>query len=184
METVYTYSFTREETFQREIMCGLLNAKETDLLLWNIERTVSKIYIPVLLASCMGDKGSKELLIKVKKELLPCLRSFTRYIPHNSIKRELRIKKNPYSSLRVAELVWKEGTLIKDYPPESYEMKNLEDVWEYLKTENAAQNFEGYIRGWMKQIQELLLESEQLRLETDDAGPQVGCLNRSLPEIN
>jgi hypothetical protein len=25
----------------------------------------------------------------------------------------------------------------------------------------------------MKQIQELLLESEQLRLETDDAGPQV-----------
>ncbi len=32
--------------------------------------------------------------------------------------------------------------------------------------------FESYIRGWMKQIQELLLESEQLRLETDDAGPQ------------
>jgi hypothetical protein len=144
----------REETFQREIMCGILNARETDLLLWNIERTVSKIYIPVLLASCMGDKGCKELLVKVKKELLPCLRSFT-------------------SSLRVAELVWKEGTLIKDYPPESYEMKNLEDVWEYLKTENAAQKFEGYIRGWMKQIQELLLESEQLRLETDDAGPQV-----------
>jgi hypothetical protein len=25
----------------------------------------------------------------------------------------------------------------------------------------------------MKKIQELLLESEQLRLETDDAGPQV-----------
>ena len=44
---------------------------------------------------------------------------------------------------------------------------------EYLKTENAVAKFEGYIRGWMKQIQELLLESEQLRLETDDAGPQV-----------
>ncbi len=40
-------------------------------------------------------------LLQVKKELLPCLRSFT-------------------SSLRVAELVWKEGTLIKDYPPEAY----------------------------------------------------------------
>ena len=77
------------------------------------------------------------------------------------------------SSLRVAELVWKEGSLIKDYPPESYDMKNLEDVWEYLKTEDAAKKFETCIRGWMKQIQELLLESEQLRLETDDAGPQV-----------
>ena len=33
--------------------------------------------------------------------------------------------------------------------------------------------FEEYLRSWMKKIQELLLESEQLRLETDDAGPQV-----------
>ena len=32
--------------------------------------------------------------------------------------------------------------------------------------------FEEYLRQWMKKIQELLLESEQLRLETDDAGPQ------------
>ena len=48
----------------------------------------------------------------------------------------------------------------------------MDDTWEYLKTENAVPKFESYIRGWMKQIQELLLESEQLRLETDDAGPQ------------
>ena len=32
--------------------------------------------------------------------------------------------------------------------------------------------FEEHLRQWMKKIQELLLESEQLRLETDDAGPQ------------
>ena len=63
--------------------------------------------------------------------------------------------------------------MIKDYPPEAYDIKCMEDTWEYLKTENAVSKFEGYIRGWMKQIQELLLESEQLRLETDDAGPQV-----------
>ena len=52
----------------------------------------------------------------------------------------------------------------------------MDDTWEYLKTENAVPKFESYIRGWMKQIQELLLESEQLRLETDDAGPQVKYL--------
>ena len=57
----------REETFQREIMCGLLNAQEGDYLLWNIERTITKIYIPVLLDSCMGDKGTKDLLTKVRE---------------------------------------------------------------------------------------------------------------------
>ena len=56
-----------EETFQREIMCGMLNAHEGDYLLWNIERTITKIYIPVLLDSCMGDKGTKDLLTKVRQ---------------------------------------------------------------------------------------------------------------------
>ena len=56
---ILTTQFFREETFQREIMCGLLNAQEGDFLLWNIERTITKIYIPVLLDSCMGDKGNQ-----------------------------------------------------------------------------------------------------------------------------
>ena len=48
-------------------MCGLLNAQEGDYLLWNIERTITKIYIPVLLDCCMGDKGTKDLLTKVRE---------------------------------------------------------------------------------------------------------------------
>ena len=82
--------------------------------------------------------------LKVKKELLPCLRSFT-------------------SSLRVAEMVWKEGVLIKDFPPEAFTIKCLEDSWALLKTEDGQKRFEEYLRQWMKKIQELLLESEQLR---------------------
>ena len=31
----------------------------------------------------------------------------------------------------------------------------------------------GYLRDWMKGIGDLLNESEQLRVETDDNGPQV-----------
>ena len=46
-------------------MTGMLNAEEGDYLLWNIERTITKIYIPVLLDSCMNDKGTKDLLTKV-----------------------------------------------------------------------------------------------------------------------
>ena len=54
-----------EETFQREIMAGLVNASLNENLLWNIERTVSNVFIPLLNTNCMGDKGSSQLLIKV-----------------------------------------------------------------------------------------------------------------------
>ena len=76
------------------------------------------------------------------------------------------------SSLRVAEKVCGEGLLIKSFPPESYKIKNIEDSWAFLATEGGQQNFEEYVREWMKNIYEVLLESEQLRLETDNAGPQ------------
>ena len=33
--------------------------------------------------------------------------------------------------------------------------------------------FEAYLKQWMKSIQDLLVESEQLRIERDDFGPQV-----------
>ena len=59
-------------------MAGLVNATVNENLLWTIERTVSNVFIPLLNTNCMGDKGSDQLLYKVKKELLPCLRSFTR----------------------------------------------------------------------------------------------------------
>ena len=61
-------------------MAGVINANVVENLLWNIERTVSSVFIPLLNANCMGDKGSDQLAVKVKKELLPCLRSFTRYL--------------------------------------------------------------------------------------------------------
>ena len=48
-----------------EINKSVDSFQEGDYLLWNIERTITKIYIPVLLDSCMGDKGTKDLLTKV-----------------------------------------------------------------------------------------------------------------------
>ena len=79
---------------------------------------------------------------------MPCLRSFT-------------------SSLRVAEKVWSKELLIKSFPPESYKIKCLENSWTYLAKENAQLRFEDYVREWMKNIDEMLLESEQLRLDMD-----------------
>ena len=73
---------------------------------------------------------------------------------------------------RVAEKVWSEGLLIESFPPESYQIKCLEDSWTFLAKEGAQLRFEEAVRDWMKNIYEVLLESEQLRLETDNAGPQ------------
>ena len=39
--------------------------------------------------------------------------------------------------------------------------------------ENYFIRFEAYLKQWMKSIQDLLVESEQLRIERDDFGPQV-----------
>ena len=45
------------------------------------------------------------------------------------------------SSLRVAEMVWKEGVLIKDFPPEAYTIKCLEDSWALLKQEDGQKRY-------------------------------------------
>ena len=50
-------------------MCGMLTAYSGDCLLWNTERTVSRIYIPVLLNTSMADKGCRDLLKKAGNSL-------------------------------------------------------------------------------------------------------------------
>ena len=74
-----------EETFQRDILAGMINASGTEYMLWNIERMFSNIermfsniFIPFLNSKATSDKISEDLFRKIKKELLPCLRSFTR----------------------------------------------------------------------------------------------------------
>lgn len=109
-----------EETFQRDILTGLINASQTEYLLWNIERIFSNIFIPFLNSKATSDKISEDLFKKVKKELLPCLRSFT-------------------SSLRVAEHVWGMGMLIKDYPDEAFTIKNLDHSMALLASEGGQE---------------------------------------------
>ena len=82
-----------EETFQREIITGVISAVISENVLWYLERIVSMIFIPLLNTNLANDKTNELLRYKVRKELLPCLRSFT-------------------SCLRVAETVWSEGNTI------------------------------------------------------------------------
>ena len=49
-----------------------------------------------------------------------------------------------FSSLRVAETVWSEGLLIEEFPPESYQIKCIEDSWAHLATEDGQQRWGEY----------------------------------------
>ena len=49
------------------------------------------------------------------------------------------IIKSLFSSLKVAESVWKEGLLLKGFPEESLTMRTIEDCWDFLQTEGGQQ---------------------------------------------
>ena len=67
-----------EETVQREIMCGMLDASKLENLLWATERILSDVFIPLLKNSNMAEIGTDHLQYKVEKNLLPSMRSFAR----------------------------------------------------------------------------------------------------------
>ena len=140
-------------------------------MLWQVERTISKVFVPYLNSQLLKDKTSNVIHVKVRKDLLPCLRSIGRlgFILFHMFAKTAVIS----SSLRIAEDVLKEGVLIKSFPPESYTIKCLDDAWALLDTEDGQERMEGYLKTWMKSIQDLLVESEQLRIENDKNGPQV-----------
>ena len=98
----------------------MIGATSPNNILWNIERIVSEIFIPLLTNKCIGDKGSDVLAYKVRKELLPCLRSFT-------------------SSLRVAEKIFSEGDMIKEFPREAYTIRTLDDSFSFLATPDGQE---------------------------------------------
>ena len=46
----------------------------------------------------------------------------------------------------MAELVWREGVLIKHFPPESYTIKNIDDAFAFLKTDDGGNLIQGFKR--------------------------------------
>ena len=75
-----------------------------------------------MLLRCFGDSGPSLLSYKVRKEVLPCLRSFT-------------------SSLRVAEDIVGEAPLIREFPREAYTIKTLEDSLSFLNTPDGLERY-------------------------------------------
>lgn len=124
-----------EEAFQREILVGPLNMETIDNLIWQTERTITKIFLPFLNSKFISQKVNKPMNSKIRKDLLPCLRSYGRLgFFFTSL-----IMNTFLSFLRIAENVLKEGVLIKEFPPESYTIRNLDDSWALLKNQNGQE---------------------------------------------
>ena len=64
--------------FQREILIGPLNVQRIDNLLWQMDRTITKVFLPFLNSKIISEKVNKPMLSKIRRDLLPCLRSFGR----------------------------------------------------------------------------------------------------------
>ena len=46
-----------------------------------------------------------------------------------------------------------EGVMIKDFPPEAFTMRCLDDTMALLATDDGQERFEGHLKAWMKKIQ-------------------------------
>ena len=73
-----------------------------------------------MLLRCFSDSGSSLLSYKVRKEVLPCLRSFT-------------------SSLRVAEDIVGEAPLIREFPREVTTINTLQDSISFLNNQDGQE---------------------------------------------
>ena len=126
-----------EEAFQREILVGPLNMETIDNLIWQTERTITKIFLPFLNSKFISKKVNKPMNSKIRKDLLPCLRSYGRLEVYFWL--ISNYEKLLLSFLRIAENVLKEGLLIKEFPPESYTIRCLDDSWALLKNQNGQE---------------------------------------------
>ena len=64
------------------------------------------------------------------------------------------------SSLHIAEDVLKEGVLLKSFPPESYTIKNLDQAWALLDTEDGQERLYTI---YISQILNLIIWSTDLK---------------------
>ena len=126
-----------EEAFQREILVGPLNMQSIDNLIWQTERTITKIFLPFLNSKFITEKVNKPMNSKIRKDLLPCLRSYGRF--GVKVVTIFNLKSKTPSFLRIAEDVLKEGVLIKEFPPESFTIRCLDDAWDLLKNHNGQE---------------------------------------------
>ena len=70
--------------------------------------------------------------------------------------------------------------MIKEFPPEAFTIKCLDDAMELLNTDDGQKRFEGHLKAWMKKIQVYCIVSYiKVILQWLDAFLVIDCLSTS-----
>ncbi|XP_063236082.1 dynein axonemal heavy chain 5-like [Bacillus rossius redtenbacheri] len=141
-----------EEGFHKDLYCGVLDAAHVGLVT-SVERVMDHVFMEALAhpaADCEDDDAGNPT---IKNQLLPGLRSFC-------------------SALKVCEEVCDQPNLFEDGLTPMADVSSLDDVRDYVKMPSTAFQLEERVKAWIRRVQEVIMESQQLRRENDASGPQ------------
>ncbi|XP_015212531.2 dynein axonemal heavy chain 5 isoform X1 [Lepisosteus oculatus] len=142
------------ENVHRDVNFNMLDTTEVGLLK-SVEQLLSEIFIPTLkkMNYGWGDLASPQAA-SVRQDFLSSLDSF------------------------VAVLIGAQESLMEKVnlkECETYDLKTLKGPSDFIAVANsteALEKIEACIKVWIKQIEQVLAESDQLRKEADDLGPR------------
>ncbi|XP_056617792.1 dynein axonemal heavy chain 5 isoform X2 [Triplophysa dalaica] len=142
------------ENIHRDVNFNMLEATGVGLLK-SVEQLLSRIYIPALrnMNDGWGEPGDPQAQA-VKQDFISSLDSFV-------------------SVLAGAQECLQEKVNLKEC--DTFELKMLKGPSDYIAAANsteALERIEACMKTWIKQIEQVLAESDQLRKEADDLGPR------------
>lgn len=150
---VSIYILKKEFSFnQIDRYCGVLDAERIGLVT-SIERIVEFVFMQALAYPNIENDDEEMNCNLIKQQLLPGLRSFC-------------------SALRVCEQVCSKNNIFDDGKVIVGKADSLVEVKEMSKEPEVISELEERVTNWIKSISKVLMESEQLRTETDSSGPQ------------
>ncbi|KFQ30560.1 Dynein heavy chain 5, axonemal, partial [Mesitornis unicolor] len=143
------------ENIYQEVNFNMMNVGR-DGLLKSIEQLIAEIFIPALQTMGHGwaELGEPQQASNIKQDFICSLGAFVSVL--SGTQQSLLEKVN----LKTCE---------------TYDLKTLKGPSDYLIAANsidALEKIEVCMKGWTKQIEQILAENDQLRKEADDLGPR------------
>ncbi|XP_047906156.2 dynein axonemal heavy chain 5 isoform X2 [Anser cygnoides] len=147
-------AITTENIYQ-EVNFSMMDVGR-DGLLESVEQLLSEIFIPALRNTDYGwlELGEPQQASSIKQEFLASLEAFVTVLSgtRQSLLEKVNLKKC-----------------------ETYDLKNLKGPSDYLMVANnigSLERIEVCMKGWIKELEQILAENDQLRREADDLGPR------------
>ncbi|KAJ7395639.1 hypothetical protein BTVI_152782 [Pitangus sulphuratus] len=143
------------ENIYQEVNFNMMNIGR-DGLLKSVEQLISEIFIPALQTADRGwvELGEPQQVSIIRQDFLHALEAFVNVLSgtQQSLLEKVNLKKC-----------------------ETYDLRTLRGPSDYLMVANsidALEKIEVCMKGWTKQIEQVLAENDQVRKEADDLGPR------------